>query len=145
MRQEPWTWQPLQTLIVHRIPQCQPCAEIAGNTREQHTSSCQGQLYLGLHRCTEGCRAWCRFHQTNRYLVRPGDRISRHQYPFERPALRDLAGKYCRYLRAADTNSSGAGPGLSIVKTISQSHAASVELSESQLGGPCVTIRFNLA
>jgi len=34
---------------------------------------------------------------------------------------------------------------LSIVKTIAQSHCASVELSESKLGGLCVTVRFDLA
>jgi signal transduction histidine kinase len=50
-----------------------------------------------------------------------------------------------RFYRAGDTNTSGAGLGLSIVKTIAKSHAASVELSESQLGGLCVTIRFDLA
>ena len=50
-----------------------------------------------------------------------------------------------RFYRAGDTNSSGAGLGLSIVKTIAQSHAASVELSESELGGLCVTVSFDLA
>jgi signal transduction histidine kinase len=50
-----------------------------------------------------------------------------------------------RFYRAGDTNSSGAGLGLSIVDTIAQSHAASVELSESELGGLRVTIDFNLA
>jgi len=50
-----------------------------------------------------------------------------------------------RFYRAGDTNSSGAGLGLSIVKTIAQSHGASVELSESELGGLCVTVGFDLA
>jgi len=50
-----------------------------------------------------------------------------------------------RFYRAGDTNSSGAGLGLSIVKTIAQSHAASVELSESELGGLCVTVNFDLS
>ena len=50
-----------------------------------------------------------------------------------------------RFYRAGDTNSSGAGLGLSIVKTIAQSHGASVELSESELGGLCVTVDFDLA
>jgi len=50
-----------------------------------------------------------------------------------------------RFYRAGDTNSSGAGLGLSIVKTIAQSHAASVELSESELGGLCVTVSFDLS
>jgi two-component system sensor histidine kinase QseC len=49
-----------------------------------------------------------------------------------------------RFYRAGDTNRSGAGLGLSIVETIAQSHAASVELSESKLGGLCVTVRFEL-
>jgi two-component system sensor histidine kinase QseC len=50
-----------------------------------------------------------------------------------------------RFYRAGDTNRAGAGLGLSIVKTIAQGHAASVELSESELGGLCVSVRFNLA
>jgi two-component system sensor histidine kinase QseC len=50
-----------------------------------------------------------------------------------------------RFYRAGDTNSSGAGLGLSIVKTIAQSHAANVELSESELGGLRVTVDFDLA
>ncbi|MCG6889008.1 MAG: sensor histidine kinase N-terminal domain-containing protein [Gammaproteobacteria bacterium] len=50
-----------------------------------------------------------------------------------------------RFYRAGDTNRAGAGLGLSIVKTIAQSHCASVELSESKLGGLCVTVRFDLA
>jgi len=50
-----------------------------------------------------------------------------------------------RFYRAGDTNRSGAGLGLSIVKTIAQSHSAGVELSESKLGGLCVTVRFDLA
>ena len=50
-----------------------------------------------------------------------------------------------RFYRAGDTNRSGAGLGLSIVKTIAQNHSASVELSESDLGGLCVTVRFDLA
>jgi signal transduction histidine kinase len=47
-------------------------------------------------------------------------------------------------IRAGDTNRSGAGLGLSIVKTIAQSHAASVDLSESKLGGLGVTVSFEL-
>jgi signal transduction histidine kinase len=50
-----------------------------------------------------------------------------------------------RFYRAGDTNLSGAGLGLSIVKTIAQNHAGILELSESKLGGLCVTIRFDLA
>jgi len=50
-----------------------------------------------------------------------------------------------RFYRAGDTNLGGAGLGLSIVKTIAQSHRASVQLSESKLGGLCVTVRFDLA
>ncbi len=50
-----------------------------------------------------------------------------------------------RFYRAGDTNLSGAGLGLSIVKTIAQSHAGILDLSESKLGGLCVTIRFDLA
>jgi signal transduction histidine kinase len=49
-----------------------------------------------------------------------------------------------RFYRAGDTNRSGAGLGLSIVETIAQNHAASVLLSESKLGGLCVTVRFEL-
>ena len=48
-----------------------------------------------------------------------------------------------RFYRAGDTNTGGAGLGLSIVKTIAQNHAASVELSESELGGLCVTVSFD--
>ena len=50
-----------------------------------------------------------------------------------------------RFYRAGDTNLSGAGLGLSIVKTIAQNHSGILELSESKLGGLCVTIRFDLA
>jgi signal transduction histidine kinase len=50
-----------------------------------------------------------------------------------------------RFYRAGNTNRAGAGLGLSIVKTIAQSHSARVELSESKLGGLCVTVRFDLA
>jgi two-component system sensor histidine kinase QseC len=50
-----------------------------------------------------------------------------------------------RFYRAGDTNNSGAGLGLSIVNAIAQNHGGRVELSESELGGLCVTIRFQLA
>jgi two-component system, OmpR family, sensor histidine kinase QseC len=50
-----------------------------------------------------------------------------------------------RFYRAGDTNSLGAGLGLSIVENIARSHSGLVELSESKLGGLCVTIRFDLA
>jgi len=50
-----------------------------------------------------------------------------------------------RFYRAGDTNSPGAGLGLSIVDHIARSHSGRVELSESKLGGLCVTIRFDLA
>ena len=50
-----------------------------------------------------------------------------------------------RFYRAGDTNSPGAGLGLSIVDNIARSHSGQVELSESKLGGLCVTIRFDLA
>ena len=48
-----------------------------------------------------------------------------------------------RFYRAADTNSSGAGLGLSIVKTIAQIHDARLVLDESEeLGGLCVSVQF---
>jgi signal transduction histidine kinase len=50
-----------------------------------------------------------------------------------------------RFYRAGNTNTRGAGLGLSIVKTIAQRHAASVELSKSELGGLRVTVGFDLA
>jgi two-component system sensor histidine kinase QseC len=50
-----------------------------------------------------------------------------------------------RFYRAGDTNSLGAGLGLSIVENIAHSHTGRVELSESKLGGLCVTISFDLA
>jgi len=50
-----------------------------------------------------------------------------------------------RFYRAADTNTSGAGLGLSIVKTIAQSHSGQMQLDESELGGLRVSIRFDLA
>jgi signal transduction histidine kinase len=50
-----------------------------------------------------------------------------------------------RFYRAGDTNILGAGLGLSIVENIARSHAGRMELSESKLGGLCVTIRFDLA
>jgi two-component system sensor histidine kinase QseC len=50
-----------------------------------------------------------------------------------------------RFYRAADTNSSGAGLGLSIVNSIAQIHDARVVLSESDLGGLCVTVQFEIS
>jgi len=50
-----------------------------------------------------------------------------------------------RFYRTGDTNSLGAGLGLSIVDNIARSHCGQVELSESKLGGLCVTVRFDLA
>lgn len=49
-----------------------------------------------------------------------------------------------RFYRAADTNSAGAGLGLSIVNTIAQIHDARVVLSESELGGLCVKVQFKI-
>jgi len=48
-----------------------------------------------------------------------------------------------RFYRATDTPATGAGLGLSIVKTIAELHGARVELDESALGGLKVTIRFD--
>jgi two-component system sensor histidine kinase QseC len=50
-----------------------------------------------------------------------------------------------RFYRAADTNSKGAGLGLSIVDTIARSHSGRIELSQSELGGLCVSVVFTLA
>jgi len=50
-----------------------------------------------------------------------------------------------RFYRAADTNISGAGLGLSIVKTIAQSHSGRMQLGESELGGLRVSIHFDVA
>jgi signal transduction histidine kinase len=50
-----------------------------------------------------------------------------------------------RFYRAADTNTDGAGLGLSIVKTIAQSHSGRMQLGESELGGLRVSIRFDSA
>ncbi len=47
-----------------------------------------------------------------------------------------------RFYRAGDTNASGAGLGLSIVKSIAQIHSAQIELGESDLGGLTVSVRF---
>jgi two-component system sensor histidine kinase QseC len=49
-----------------------------------------------------------------------------------------------RFYRAADTNTRGAGLGLSIVKSIAHIHSAQVELGESDLGGLALRIRFEL-
>jgi K+-sensing histidine kinase KdpD len=49
-----------------------------------------------------------------------------------------------RFYRAADTNTRGAGLGLSIVNSIAQIHSAQVELGESDLGGLAIKIRFDL-
>ena len=48
-----------------------------------------------------------------------------------------------RFYRAADTNTAGAGLGLSIVKTIADIHDAELELAESELGGLAIRIRFD--
>jgi two-component system sensor histidine kinase QseC len=50
-----------------------------------------------------------------------------------------------RFYRAGDTNLAGAGLGLSIVKTIANSHGGELQLSESTLGGLCVSLRFQIA
>ncbi len=55
------------------------------------------------------------------------------------------ANASARFYRAADAGSRGAGLGLSIVDTIAQSHSGQLELSQSELGGLCVTVRFKLA
>ena len=55
------------------------------------------------------------------------------------------ANASARFYRAADAGSKGAGLGLSIVDTIAQSHSGKLELSQSELGGLCVTVRFKLA
>ncbi len=47
-----------------------------------------------------------------------------------------------RFYRAGDTNKPGAGLGLSIVKSIADIHAATVELGESGLGGLRIEVRF---
>lgn len=47
-----------------------------------------------------------------------------------------------RFYRAGDTNSPGAGLGLSIVKSIADIHLATVELAESELGGLAVRVHF---
>ena len=49
-----------------------------------------------------------------------------------------------RFYRAADTNTRGAGLGLSIVKSIAKIHSAQIELGESDLGGLAIRIRFQL-
>lgn len=48
-----------------------------------------------------------------------------------------------RFYRAADTNTAGAGLGLSIAKTIADIHNARLELEESELGGLAVRVRFD--
>jgi two-component system sensor histidine kinase QseC len=50
-----------------------------------------------------------------------------------------------RFYRAGDTNLAGAGLGLSIVKTIALSHGGELQLSDSTLGGLCVSLRFKIA
>ena len=62
-----------------------------------------------------------------------------------RDSMPNSGSRYGRFYRAGDTNSLGAGLGLSIIDNIARSHAGRVELSESKLGGLCVTIRFDLA
>jgi two-component system sensor histidine kinase QseC len=49
-----------------------------------------------------------------------------------------------RFYRAADTNTAGAGLGLSIVETIADLYDARVELGESELGGLAVRVRFDI-
>lgn len=49
-----------------------------------------------------------------------------------------------RFYRAADTNTAGAGLGLSIVETIAELYDATVELGESELGGLAVRVRFEV-
>ena len=50
-----------------------------------------------------------------------------------------------RFYRAGATNTSGAGLGLSIARTIVQSHSGRMQLAESKLGGLRIVIRFDLA
>ena len=49
-----------------------------------------------------------------------------------------------RFYRAADTNTHGAGLGLSIVKSIAQIHSARIEMGESGLGGLAIRVRFEI-
>ncbi len=47
-----------------------------------------------------------------------------------------------RFYRASGSGATGAGLGLSIVKTIADIHSATMELTRSEQGGLCVCIRF---
>jgi len=47
-----------------------------------------------------------------------------------------------RFYRAGNTGATGAGLGLSIVKTIADLHSATMQLTRSELGGLSVSIRF---
>lgn len=49
-----------------------------------------------------------------------------------------------RFFRAEQTNTEGAGLGLSIVKTIAETHSASMQILESELGGLSVQIEFKI-
>ena len=89
--------------------------------------------------CGSGCRVQLRCRQEGDELVLTVDDSG----PGLDAEQREKATG--RFYRAGDTNLTGAGLGLSIVKTIAKSHAGRVELSESTLGGLCVSVRFQIA
>ena len=86
----------------------------------------------------EGCKIRVRCYRDEKSLVLAVDDSGAGLDPGEHEKVLG------RFYRAADTNSRGAGLGLSIVKSIAQIHSAQVELGESDLGGLAIRIRFDL-
>jgi two-component system sensor histidine kinase QseC len=84
----------------------------------------------------EGCKIRVRCYRDEKSLVLAVDDSGAGLDPGEHEKVLG------RFYRAADTNSRGAGLGLSIVKSIAQIHSAQVELGESDLGGLSIKVRF---
>jgi len=87
---------------------------------------------------TDGCKIRVRCYRDGKNLVLAVDDSGAGLDPDEHEKVLG------RFYRAADTNTRGAGLGLSIVKSIAQIHSAQIELGESDLGGLVIRIRFEL-
>ena len=87
---------------------------------------------------TDGCKIQVRCYKDGKSLVLAVEDSGAGLDPGEHEKVLG------RFYRAADTNTRGAGLGLSIVKSIAQIHSAQIELGESDLGGLAIRIRFEL-
>ena len=87
---------------------------------------------------TDGCKIQVRCYKDGKSLVLAVEDSGAGLDPGEHEKVLG------RFYRTADTNTRGAGLGLSIVKSIAQIHSAQIELGESDLGGLAIRVRFEL-